>query len=258
MATTDTAVRWLHASVPKLMFIDSSIKERPRFLQGVSRNALIVGGVLLLHVLALWALNNGLLRRAVEVFIPVQILAEMVEPPRPVIPPPPPVPPPAVVPKRATVKPVAPTPLPPPVLQPVANAEPTPNAPTAVVAPPAPLPPITAPQAVVPVPSVPIAVAPPAPPRVELPSSDAEYLQNPKPPYPAISKRLNEQGTVLVNVFIGADGRAQKGDVKRSSGFDRLDQSALATVLKWRYVPGKRAGVPEAMWFTVPIEFVLN
>ena len=35
-------------------------------------------------------------------------------------------------------------------------------------------------------------------------------------------------------------------------------QAALATVQRWRYVPGKRAGVPEAMWFNVPIRFVLD
>ena len=59
-------------------------------------------------------------------------------------------------------------------------------------------------------------------------------------------------------VFIGVDGTAQKTEIKQSSGFDRLDQAALATVLRWRYVPGKRAGVPEAMWFNVPISFVLE
>jgi protein TonB len=32
----------------------------------------------------------------------------------------------------------------------------------------------------------------------------------------------------------------------------------LATVLAWRYVPGKRGGVPEAMWMDVPIQFVLE
>jgi protein TonB len=93
---------------------------------------------------------------------------------------------------------------------------------------------------------------------VELPSSDADYLQNPAPPYPPLSKRLGEQGKVLVRVLIGVDGTAQKADIKQSSGFERLDQSALSTVLHWRYVPGKRAGVPEAMWFNVPINFVLE
>jgi protein TonB len=46
--------------------------------------------------------------------------------------------------------------------------------------------------------------------------------------------------------------------VAESSGYDRLDQAAVSTVLKWRYVPGKRGGVPEAMWFNVPINFVLE
>ena len=31
-----------------------------------------------------------------------------------------------------------------------------------------------------------------------------------------------------------------------------------ATAQNWRYVPGKRGGVPEAMWFSVPINFVLE
>jgi protein TonB len=100
--------------------------------------------------------------------------------------------------------------------------------------------------------------APGATARVQLPSSNAEYLHNPKPVYPPISRRLGEQGTVLVNVLIGVDGTAHSAEIKKSSGFDRLDQSALAMVLKWRYTPGKRAGVPEAMWFTVPIPFVLE
>ena len=73
-----------------------------------------------------------------------------------------------------------------------------------------------------------------------------------------MSKRLNEQGTVLVRVLIGVDGTAQRAEIQQSSSFDRLDQAALATVLKWRYVPGKRAGKPEAMWFTVPIAWVLQ
>jgi protein TonB len=63
---------------------------------------------------------------------------------------------------------------------------------------------------------------------------------------------------VVVRVLIGIDGMAQKTEIKQSSGFDRLDQTALNTVLRWRYVPGRRAGVPEAMWFNVPISFVLE
>lgn len=63
---------------------------------------------------------------------------------------------------------------------------------------------------------------------------------------------------VLVSVLIGADGVAQDAKVKTSSGFELLDQAALNTVKSWKYVPGKRGGVPEAMWFNVPINFVLE
>jgi protein TonB len=91
-----------------------------------------------------------------------------------------------------------------------------------------------------------------------LPSSDADYLNNPSPTYPSMSRRMGEQGTVLVRAFINTDGRAEKVEIRTSSGYSRLDEAALATVQRWRYVPGQRAGVAEAMWFNVPIRFLLD
>ncbi len=91
-----------------------------------------------------------------------------------------------------------------------------------------------------------------------LPSSDADYLNNPPPAYPRVSRRMGEQGTVLLRVFINAEGRAEKVEIRTSSGYTRLDEAALETVQRWRYVPGKRAGQAEAMWFNVPIRFVLD
>lgn len=92
-----------------------------------------------------------------------------------------------------------------------------------------------------------------------LPSSSASYLNNPKPPYPAMSKRLGETGRVVLRVLIGTDGRVQEARIERSSGFDRLDQVALETARdRWRYRPGTRNGVPEAMWYRVPINFTLD
>lgn len=217
-------------------------------LLATHRNAVIAGGVVLLHVAALWALQAGLLRRAVEVIVPATILGEIVSPePRPQPPAPPPQP-------AQPVKKASPAPVP---------DKPAPPAPQpALVAPagPSPAPAANAPTAR---PSTPAAaaaevVATPALARVEPPSSSADYLNNPKPAYPPLSKRLGEQGKVVVRVFIAPDGSAQKAEIHQSSGFERLDQAALATVLKWRYVPGRRAGVPEAMWFNVPINFVLE
>lgn len=91
------------------------------------------------------------------------------------------------------------------------------------------------------------------------PSSNASYLNNPKPAYPAASRRLGETGRVIIRVHIGVDGRALEARIQRSSGFDRLDQVALETARdRWRYRPGTRNGVPEPMWFNVPINFELT
>ncbi len=95
-------------------------------------------------------------------------------------------------------------------------------------------------------------------PAFSLPSSEAHGLTNPKPAYPRQSRRLNEQGRVVIRVFVAADGSPQQGEIKTSSGFDRLDQEALRTVMRWRFVPGQRFGMPEAMWFNVPVNFVLE
>ncbi len=93
---------------------------------------------------------------------------------------------------------------------------------------------------------------------IELPSSDADYLHNPPPIYPRMSKRLGEQGTVVLRVLIGVNGQAEKIEIYKSSGFDRLDQAAIETAAKWRYKPGQRMGKVEALWFNLPIRFELN
>jgi protein TonB len=209
------------------------------------RNVAVAASVVLFHLAALWALQSGLLRRAVEIIVPAEVAGELVTPPAPkkVEPAPAPKPPEPV--RHPVVTKSAP---PEPTLLAVPDAHPQPNAPAAV---PVPQPP-----------AAPIAVqaqpAPVAPAKVELPSTDADYLQNPKPTYPPLSKRMGEQGKVVVHVLIGIDGTAQKAEIRQSSGFERLDNAALATARKWRYVPGKRRGVPEAMWFNVPINFVLE
>ena len=239
-------------------FSGPSLAQAPLPRTRLSRNAVIALAVVALHVGLIWALQSGLLVRTAELIVPAEVLAQFIEPAAPLekpAPPSPPAPPvrpvkPApvvqkkVVPQRAL--PSSPMPLA------IADATPSPNAPTGslaqdVASTPAPV--ATAPAA---------PPAPPAPPAIQLPSSNADYLQNPKPAYPPLSKRLGEQGKVIVRVLIGADGVPKKAEMRQSSGFDRLDQAALNTVLKWRYVPGKRGGVAEEMWFNVPINFVLE
>ena len=222
-------------------------------LPAVPRHVAIAAGVVLLHLLVLWALQSGLLRKTVEVLVPVQLLAEFVAPPAPTAPPEPPAPHKASVAQAKT----APRLPPPPMPLAIADTAPVPAAPVGAIAPEPPAPEWTAPTAAVAVtPAAP--AAPPAPARVELPSSNADYLQNPKPVYPSMSKRLGEQGQVVHSVLIGVDGLPVSAQLVKSSGFDRLDQAAYTAVMRWRYVPGKRNGVAAAMAFHVPINWVLE
>lgn len=224
------------------------------------RTLMVVGGVIVLHVGALWALQSGLVRRAVELIVPVELISQVIEPPKPQVQPPPPPPPPPRQAPRPVAQQVQPTLPPAPQPLAITDPAPAPNAPVVAAAPPAPLAPITAPVAAsIAVAPAPAPAAPPAPPpRIELPVSDAAYLNNPQPAYPAISRRMGEQGKVIVRAYIGTDGTAQRAEVRQSSGSARLDDAAVQTVLRWRYVPGKRGGVPEAMWFNIPINFVLE
>lgn len=238
-----------------------SILPRPPSMNLSRRTLVVAGSVVLSHVAALWALQSGLVRRTVELVVPVVMVSEIITPPAPRVEPPNPAPAPAPAPApqpkpKPTPKPVArPVERPRPAPRPVAVPDPAPApapAPVGAVQPQPPAPPAAAPVAAAPVP------APAAPARVELPSTNADYLQNPVPPYPAISKRLGEQGKVVLRVLIAADGTAKEAEFVQRSGYERLDEAARTTVLKWRYVPGKRGGVPEAMWFNVPINFVLE
>lgn len=91
------------------------------------------------------------------------------------------------------------------------------------------------------------------PPRV-----DASLGQNPAPPYPRISRRLKEEGTVLLDIYILANGQVGEMRIKQSSGFTRLDQAARAAVAKWRYQPARKKGQAIAFWYVQPVYFSLT
>ena len=224
----------------------------------ISRNAAIVLGVVSLHVVFIWALQSGLLMRAAEIIVPAELLAEFITPPAPQAPPTPPKPVPV-----ATPTPTPPTPqkrAPPkapstPQLQPLAINDPTPSAtaPTGVVT--------QAPQAVAAGPSAAApatAAAAQGPAKIELPSLDARYSDQDATIYPAMSRRLGEEGTTVYSVLIGTDGKAISARLVKSSGFERLDKAAYDTVMRRRYTPGTRDGVPVALSYNAPISWVLK
>lgn len=152
---------------------------------------------------------------------------------------------PAIVPPKP--KPVARRPQ--PMAQPTQLAAPADSpAPTPIAVAPAPTI-----QTSPPAPSLAAPVVAPTQPRF-----DADYLDNPKPVYPAISRRLAEQGRVVLRVRVEADGRAADVQLHTSSGSPRLDQSALDTVRRWKFVPARLGQTPTAAWVLVPIAFTLK
>lgn len=95
-------------------------------------------------------------------------------------------------------------------------------------------------------------------PALEEPSVDASLAGNEKPRYPPISRQLGEQGTVMLSVFVRADGSVGDIRLKASSQYERLDQAALEKVRQWHFTPAKRAGVAVDRWYDLPIRFQLN
>lgn len=93
---------------------------------------------------------------------------------------------------------------------------------------------------------------------VSMPNSDASELNNPKPPYPVISRKLREQGLVTLKACIGANGTLESLDLKQGSGYSRLDQVALQTVKQWRFIPAKRGNTPVPMCYELPVKFILE
>ena len=238
------------------------VADSPAPAPRISRNTAIVLAVVGFHVALIWVLQSGLLMRAAEIIVPAEVLAEFITPPAPMAPPTPPASPtppkpvakvtptPPAPPKPAPPKPVAAAPL-----QPLAINDPTPSAtaPTGVLS--------QAPQAVAaaPAPAAPSpATAAPGPAKIELPSVDARYSDQDATVYPAMSRRLGEEGTTVYSVLIGADGKAISARLVKSSGFERLDKAAYDTVMRRRYTPGTRDGVPVALSYNAPITWVLK
>lgn len=87
---------------------------------------------------------------------------------------------------------------------------------------------------------------------------DAAYLSNAAPSYPSLSRQLEEEGTVILNAYVSADGKSQDVIIKKSTGFSRLDEAAIATVKKWNFIPAKQGDKIIASWVQIPISFVLN
>ena len=108
-----------------------------------------------------------------------------------------------------------------------------------------------------------------APPAIEkpgpavAPQADTEptavgYGTHASVPYPIDSLKAREQGTVMLLVLVGVDGKVEDIRIEKSSGYARLDRAALNTVKLWSFNPARHGGVAQRAWAKVPISFTLS
>lgn len=224
-------------------------------LRGVS----LVGAVLLHAAALLWVVHNPTALEAPPMIMQATLIAPE---PLPMAPPEPPQEVKRVEPEppKPVLKPVKPVRKETPLPQIAAAADASTTA-TVAPQPPAPPEPIAIDAAPVSEPSpAPVAAAPVvAPPQVTPPKFNVAYLQNPRPAYPPMSRRLGEAGQVMLHVVVDVNGLPTRVDIHKSSGFSRLDEAALEAVRKWKFVPARRGdeaiGGGQAF---IPIDFGLN
>jgi periplasmic protein TonB len=85
-----------------------------------------------------------------------------------------------------------------------------------------------------------------------------KYAENPKPPYPREARDRGYHGEVLLRVEVLSNGRVGQIEVRRSSGYEMLDHSALSTVKQWKFIPAKRGEDAVSLWVNIPVKFQLQ
>lgn len=88
--------------------------------------------------------------------------------------------------------------------------------------------------------------------------SGVEYIQAPQADYPPLARRMGEEGKVTLRVLVNEKGRAEKVEIQKSSGFNRLDEAARIALMRALFKPYIEDGKPLMMLATATISFNLN
>jgi periplasmic protein TonB len=84
-----------------------------------------------------------------------------------------------------------------------------------------------------------------------------KLLQEVKPSYTADAVRRRVQGVVEVQALILSDGSVGAIEVTRTLD-PELDQSAVAAVWQWKFVPAMQDGVPVPVLVPIEVSFTLK
>ncbi len=86
--------------------------------------------------------------------------------------------------------------------------------------------------------------------------SAPKVLYGPDPEYSEEARKAKYQGTLVMWLIVGTDGRPHDIRVIRSLGMG-LDEKAVSAVKTWKFEPGRRNGTAVAVQVNVEINFHL-
>ncbi|HTP38259.1 MAG TPA: energy transducer TonB [Steroidobacteraceae bacterium] len=194
-----------------------------------ARRATVFVVIVGLHLLLGWAFVSGFAVKVAKMVAP-DVIAKIIEEPKPKETPPPPPPvqldkPPPVQIIDPVVQINVPVDLPPPVA--VTTTQPVP-----------PQPPRPAP----------VAIGTPM---------QATYAPDPQQFYPAMSQQLGEEGRPIIHFCVAANGKTSTV-LKTSSGIERLDEAAVKYGNALRYKPAMAEGKPIDQCKDFAVKFVIK
>lgn len=215
-----------------------------------------IGVVVFLHILVGLVLMAGMAKDIIKpTEQPVELMIiQDIKPPEPEPPKETPPEPPKIVEKVAQVPEVKPVEK----VVPVQKTLPTPTQPTTVAVPtPVAASPSPSPVAA-PAPVVAAAPAPAPPPAGVTRGISQGEAGCKRPDYPRDALMNEEQGEVLISVYVNTTGKVQDAKVKKSSGSRALDRAASKAFSLCTFKPAMKNGEPQESWYDIPYEFVLD
>jgi protein TonB len=241
---------------------NSAFRRPPPLGKGPAQHVVVLGLIVLLHGGLFLAMQAKMDRTTAQVAPPKEVFARFITA-EPAVPTPAPMalesPPAKTAPTSQLAKPSfakahrshpsVPAQTPPPVTTtlPLANTAPLSTAKAES--------PSTSSDAPAAMPSTPSPPAVPAAPRTV---SGVQYIRPPAPDYPALSRRMKEEGTVRLRILVNESGRAQNVEIEKTSGFTRLDSAARDAVQLALFKPHLEDGRPVPVYVAVPINFSLQ
>ena len=86
--------------------------------------------------------------------------------------------------------------------------------------------------------------------------SAPRVLYSPDPEFSEEARKAKFQGTVILALMVGTDGRAHDVRIVRSLGMG-LDEKAIEAIRQWKFDAGRKDGVPVAVLVNVEVNFRL-